>query len=180
MRIFRRPAPRWIADPTPAISSGDLRTTVVMVSVWIGFVLAIHGADSPKFYGAVDRLNKMLNPVVVSAASTDPLAEPDALVVTLDHAIELTATATLWPRGFHPVIAAGSTAALERVQRSAGLWRLVVIDTAIPEAEGLASELCHHVPAANIVSVKGHEGAQVVSGALLDRLRPGAPELVAR
>ena len=173
MRLFRRHGKRWIADPMPTVSSGDFHTAVVMSSVWVGLALAIHWADSPGLYAIVDRLNKTLDPVVVSAASTSTIGDPDALVVTLDHAVELSATATLWPRGFHPVIATGSAAALERVHRSAAPWRLVVIDTAVPEAEGLARELSQNVPVANIVSVTGHQGAQVVSGALLDRLRAG-------
>ncbi|MEO8370960.1 MAG: hypothetical protein ABI806_17390 [Candidatus Solibacter sp.] len=150
---------------------------VMILGVWVGFAGAIRFADSPGLYAAVGRVNHALSQLNFEKFTATP--ECDALIVAADRNTELTSVATLSPRGYHPVVAAGAKDALERVRTTGHLWKLVVIDASLPGAATLTRALREQLPAANIVAVQGRSGAQAVSRMLMERLSTPARETVA-
>jgi len=141
---------------------------MMFLGVFIGFVVAVHLAGSPRLYAAVDRLNHKLTPVLNQQPHA-PL-DTEALIVTADHNTELTSVATLSPRGFHPVIATGAQNALERIGADVHVWKLVVIDASLPGAAALRRALREQLPAVDFIAVPGRSGAQAVSRVLMERL----------
>jgi len=150
----------------------------MIFGVWFGFAAAIRYADSPSLFAAVEHVNQALNPLLNRNRPAAPV-DYEALIVTADHNTELTSVATLSPRGFHPVIAGGAQDALERVRTTEHPWELVVIDATLPGAATLTRALRDHLPAANIVAVQGHSGAQAVSRVLMERLSEPPRETLA-
>ena len=53
----RQPEAQWVTYTSPAIRTGDQRTIITLLGVWLGFAAAIHSADSSRIYAAVDRFN---------------------------------------------------------------------------------------------------------------------------
>ena len=123
----RQPEAQWVTYTSPAIRTGDQRTIITLLGVWLGFAAAIHSADSSRIYAAVDRFNHAVDSRS-SRGAGPPSPDHDALIVTADRTAELTSVATLSPRGYHPVISGSSEDALARVRASAPSWKLVVID----------------------------------------------------
>ena len=61
----------------------------MIFGIWFGFLAAIHYADSPKLYSAVDHFNHVLGPLL-NPKPPAPL-DDDALIVTANHNTELSA-----------------------------------------------------------------------------------------
>jgi hypothetical protein len=179
MRLWRRKSnSAWFIDTRPAIRSSELRTAMMVFAVWVGFIVALHYAGSPRLYAAVQHLNRALEPLI--NFNQPPAAlDIDALIVTADHNTELTSVATLSPRGYHPVLATGAKDALDRVATARRPWKMIVVDASLPGAAGLMRAVRAQLPATTIVVVQGNHGAHAVSRVLLDQLNTPPRQTVA-
>jgi len=170
MRFLKRqPKAEWITYTTPAVSTGDLRTTIMVIGVWLGFAAALHSADSSLIYAAVDHFNHAIDPRSNRGAAPSPL-DHDALIVTRDHTTELTSVATLSPRGFHPVISGSPEDALIRVHSATLSWKLVVIDASLPGSAALTRTIRELLPSVNLIGVRGKHGSLAISSVLMEHL----------
>jgi hypothetical protein len=97
--------------------------------------------------------------------------EPDrVLIVTSDPAHELTAIATLSPRGLEPLLARDLKGVKEQLSAYPSKVRFAVMDAAVPGAAAIARSLGRILPAGRIVVLQRGASRESVGQALLNRL----------
>ncbi len=163
--------PAWGVDPE---STGANRRsgrsvwewpTIVACGMLLGFVAAIYFGSSPAFGGVSDQLHRMF--------AWHGKAEPEvrqALIVTADRRDQLTAVATLSPRGYNPLLARNRREVMSQIREHPGTLELAVVDDTLPDYSFIAHALNDVLPRGSIIVVKGSHRAGDIGPMLLDRL----------
>ena len=121
--------PAWGVDPEATIATTRYGRsvwewpTIVACGMLLGFVAAINFGSAPAFGGVSNQLHRMF-------AWRDK-AEPDvrqALIVTADRRDQLTAVATLSPRGYYPLLARNRREVISQIRDHPGTLGLAVVD----------------------------------------------------
>lgn len=100
-------------------------------------------------------------------------AKPNAdrvLIVTSDPMHELTAIATLSPRGYEPLLAGNLEGVKQQLAAHQARVRFAVIDAAVPGSPAIARSLAGLLPAGRIVMLRPGASRENIGQALLDRL----------
>ena len=163
--------PAWGVDPEATIAttrSGKSAwewPTIVACGMLLGFVAAVNFGSAPAFGGVSNQLHRM-------SAWRDK-AEPEmrqALIVTADRRDQLTAVATLSPRGFSPLLARNRHEVTSQIQEHPGTLGLAVVDDRLPDYSLIARALNDALPKGSIIVLKGSHRSGDIGPMLLDRL----------
>jgi hypothetical protein len=93
-----------------------------------------------------------------------------ALIVTADRRDQLTAVATLSPRGFNPLLARNKREVMSQIRDHRGTLGLAVVDDTLPDYASIAHVLNGALPMGSIVVLKGSHRPEDIGPMLLDRL----------
>ncbi|SRR5260370_15498140 len=140
--------------------------TIAACAMLFGFVVAVNLDGAPTFVGAVDQLHWLF-------AWCDRVAEPDAeqaLIVTANRRDQLTAVATLSPRGFYPLLASNEREVVSQIRAHPGTLRLAVVDDTLPDYAFIARALKGTLPIGSIIVLQRSHRSEDLGPMLLDRL----------
>lgn len=163
--------PAWLRDSETTIATARSGKsvwewpTIVACGMLFGFVGAINFGGAPAFGGVSDQLHRMF--------SRGGPAESDvreALIVTADRRDQLTAVATLSPRGFSPLLARNKREVMSQIQAHPGTLGLALVDDTLPDYAFIAHALKGALPTGSIVVLKGSHRPEDIGPMLLDRL----------
>ena len=139
--------------------------TIVACGMLLGFAAAINFGSAPAFGGVSNRLHRMF-----SRSSKAESEVRQALIVTADGRDQLTAVATLSPRGFNPLLARNEREVLSQIRDHPGTLGLAVVDDTLPDYASIAHVLNGALPMGRIIVLKGSHRSEDIGPMLLDRL----------
>jgi hypothetical protein len=139
--------------------------TIVACGMLLGFVAAINFGGSPAFGGVSNQLHRMF-----SRSGKAESEVRQALIVTADRRDQLTAVATLSPRGFYPLLAGNKREVMSQIRNHPGTLGLAVVDDTLPDYGSIAHVLNGALPAGSIIVLKGSDRSEGIGPIILDRL----------
>jgi hypothetical protein len=139
--------------------------TIVACGMLLGFVFAINFGGAPAFAGVSNQLHRMF-----SRSGKAESEVRQALIVTADTRDQLTAVATLSPRGFYPLLARNQREVMSQIRNHRGTLGLAVVDDTLPDYASIARVLSGALPAGSVIVLKGSHRSQDIGPMLLDRL----------
>ena len=139
--------------------------TIVACGMLLGFVFAINFGGAPAFGGVSNQLHRMF-----SRSGKAESEVRQALIVTADRRDQLTAVATLSPRGFNPLLARNKREVMSQIREHPGTLGLAVVDDTLPDYASIAHVLNGALPMGSIIVLKGAHRSEDIGPMLLDRL----------
>ena len=139
---------------------------IVICAILLGFIVAYNFGSAPAMVRATDDLHRLF-------AWRDQSAKQEtrkALVITANRTDQLTAVATLSPRGFHPLLASSRREVLAQIRAHPGTLKLAVVDATLPDYALIARTLRDSIPRGGIIVVKDPHRSQDIGPMLLERL----------
>lgn len=137
-----------------------------ILGMLFGLAIALHFGRVPQIFGLADPIDRLF---VWHAAEAEPSAG-EALIVTTDPGSQLTAVATLSPRGFTPLLAGNKREALLEIRNHPDTLRLAVVDASLPDYRVIARALKNVLPMRRIIVLTASTRSQDIGPMLLDRL----------
>jgi hypothetical protein len=131
----------------------------------LGFVIAISFGSAPAFGGVSNQFHRMFG--WRGKAETEVR---QALIVTTDNRDQLTAVATLSPRGFYPLLARNKREVMSQIRAHPGTLGLALVDDAVPDYAFIAHALKSALPTGSIIVLRGSHRPEDIGPMLLDRL----------
>ena len=145
----------------------DMNWSVVAIcGATLGFMAAYgfcSALQKPEFADQVYRLFVWHKP-----PAEPPL--PQALIVTANARDQITAIATLEPRGFHPLLANTADEVRAQIQANPDTLSIAVVDAALPDYAEIAQALREVLPVGSVVVLKKSRRPQDLGPMLLERL----------
>ncbi len=163
--------PAWQVDPETVIATRRSGKsvwewpTIVACGMLLGFVVAINFGSAPAFGGVSNQLHRMF----AWTGKADSEVR-QALIVTADRRDQLTAVATLSPRGFNPLLARNKREVMSQIRNHPGALGLAVVDDTLPDYASIAHVLNYALPMGSIIVLKGSHRSEDIGPMLLDRL----------
>ena len=119
-------AGRQRLDVTGTGSRGSEYTwsSIAILGMLFGLAITLYFGHVPQILGFADPLERLF---AWRGSEAKPAAE-QALIVTTDPGSQLTAVATLSPRGFAPLLAGNKREVLSQIRTHPGTLRLAVVD----------------------------------------------------
>jgi CheY-like chemotaxis protein len=111
-----------------------------------------------------------LHRLLVTPHLSAELEARNVLVVTANRRDQLTAVATLSPRGFQPLLASSESEVLAQISAHPRTLSLVVVDSSLPGYARIRSALRDFIPIGGIIVLNGTHGSQDIGPMLLERL----------
>jgi hypothetical protein len=153
------------ASQTPkTANSGTLGVSwpaVASCALLVGLIAAATGADL---------IRESLHHIFAPAAAA-PQEEPrKALVITANRRDELTAIATLGPRGYRPLLAGNESETLAQIRANPHAVQFAVVDESLPDFAPIARALREALPNAGIVVLGSTHRCEDLGALLLERL----------
>ena len=139
--------------------------TIVACGMLLGFVVAINFGTAPAFGRVSNQLHQMF-----SRSGRAKSEVRQALIVTADRRDQLSAVATLSPRGFDPLLARNKREVMSQIRNHPGSLGLAVVDGTLPDYVSISRALNGALPAGSIIVLKGSHRAEDIGPMLLDRL----------
>ena len=137
--------------------------TIVACGMLLGFVVAINFGTAPAFGRVSHQLHGMFSRKAESEVR-------QALIVTADRRDQLTAVATLSPRGFDPLLARDKREVISQIRNHPGSLGLAVVDDTLPDYASIARILSGALPTGSVIVLKGSHRSEDIGPMLLDRL----------
>ncbi len=131
----------------------------------LGFVVTINFGTAPAF----GRVSNQLHRMFVRRGESEAEVQ-QALIVTADRRDQLTAVATLSPRGFYPLLARNKREVMSQIRAHPGTLGLAVVDDTLPDYAFIAHALNGALPMGSIIVLKGSHRSEDIGPMLLDRL----------
>jgi CheY-like chemotaxis protein len=149
-------------------SSGSEYTwcSIAICGMLFGLTMTMHFGIAPQIFAFPNPLDRIL-------AWRGREAEPpagQALIATTDLGSQLTAVATLSPRGFAPLLARNKREALSQIRNHPDTLRLAVVDATLPDYAVISRALKNVLPVRRIVVLTASTRSQDIGPMLLDRL----------
>jgi hypothetical protein len=138
---------------------------IAACAMMLGFVIAV-------YFGSAAALLHVKNQLHDVFEWRGRVAEPEtrqALIVTANLRDQLTAVATLSPRGFHPLLASSKRDVLKQIREYPGAVSLAVVDAALPDYAMISRTLKDHLPAGSIIVLMPSHRSEDVVPMLLNR-----------
>jgi hypothetical protein len=163
--------PAWMGDSGTTIATARSGRsvwewpTIVACGMLLGFVVAINFSTAPAFGGVSNQLHRMF-----SRSGKAESEVRQVLIVTADSRNQLTAVATLSPRGFYPLLARNKREVLSQIQDHPGTLGLAVVDDTLPDYASISHVLKGALPVGSIIVLKGSHRSEDIGPMLLDRL----------
>jgi hypothetical protein len=139
--------------------------TIVACGMLLGFVVAINFGTAP----ALGRVSNPLHRMFAGRGEAEAEVR-QALIVTADRRDQLTAVATLSPRGFYPLLARNKREVMSQIRAHPGTLGLAVVDDTLPDYAFIAHALNGALPMGSIIVLKGSHRSEDIGPMLLDRL----------
>jgi CheY-like chemotaxis protein len=161
-------AGRQRLDVTGTGSRGSEYTwsSIAILGMLFGLVITMYFGHVPQTLGLADPLDGIL---AWHATDAEP-AEGQALIVTNDPGSQLTAVATLSPRGYAPLLAGNKREVLSHIRTHPSSLKLAVVDANLPDYAVIARALNNVLPLRRIIVLTGSTRSQDIGPMLLDRL----------
>ena len=83
---------------------------------------------------------------------------------------QLTAVATLSPRGFYPLLARNKREVMSQIREHTGTLGLAVVDGTLPDYASIARVLSGALPTGSVIVLKGSHRSEDIGPMLLERL----------
>ena len=139
--------------------------TIVACGMLVGFVVAINFGTAPAFGRVSNQLHR-----IFSRSGRAESEVRQALIVTADTRDQLTAVATLSPRGFDPLLARDKREVISQIRNHPGSLGLAVVDDTLPDYASIARILSGALPTGSVIVLKGSHRSEDIGPMLLDRL----------
>ena len=139
---------------------------IAILGILFGLVITLYFGHVPQILGFADSMDRLF---VWRGGEAEPAAG-QALIVTTDPGSQLTAVATLSPRGFAPLLAGNKREALSQIRNHPDTLRLAVVDAALPDYAVIARALKNVLPVRRIIVLTASTRSQDIGPMLLDRL----------
>ena len=153
-----------IGTTSPVHQSGEW-PTIVACGMLLGFAAALTFGTAPAFGKVSDQLHRMF-----ARSQKAEFATRQALIVTADSRDQLTAVATLSPRGFYPLLARNKREVVSQIRSHPGTLESAVVDGTLPDYASIARVLSGALPMGSVIVLKGSHRSEDIGPMLLDRL----------
>ncbi len=160
-------AGRQRLDVSGTVSRGPDYTwsSIALCGILAGLALAVYFDRVPHTFGVPNSLQRLFEFHGQSESEAG-----QALIVTTRPGSQLSAVATLSPRGFAPLLAANKREVLSQIRTHPGTLRLAVVDATLPDYAVIARALKNILPLRRIIVLNSSIRSQDIGPMLLDRL----------
>ena len=139
--------------------------TIVACGMVLGFAAALSFGSAPAFGKVSDQFHRMF-----TRSDKAESEARQALIVTVNRRDQLTAVATLSPRGFYPLLARNKSEVMSQIREHTGTLGLAVVDGTLPDYASIARVLSGALPTGSVIVLKGSHRSEDIGPMLLDRL----------